>query len=443
MGKEIHYISINPDLVHEFGHFLQFDLRIKEALKEGSFSILANKQCSAQLLNNYPNLYPVFRKTTFRDIPLPDFESLHSFKSGMRKFCQNLTAEKTSTTVFYMYMGSVWHAFAILELIHAFPTHPWTFHINLFLHKESYLAADFQDSRFFPEYKKILQTLITHPLGTRIKLYADTNLAIETLQNHFELQLGYWPMFTITKFGEKETLHQNKNSLVAVYAGNVQANKGFDLIVDWLAKTNLERENIVFRCRSLVSYYQKIHLDWVKSISLNPQVELIEGTLTDQEYIDLIESADFILIPYKSYAFKGRTSGIFVDALERCKPVVVASDTWMGDITRRFENGVVFKDGDVESFAEKINSLVENFAQYQEKANTAKQIWNATNGIDNFIKILKPQTVTITSEIISLDNERAGLKKMINQRKDGLLKRTYKKFTKLPITFKVKRWLRV
>ncbi|MFZ4680902.1 MAG: glycosyltransferase [Terrimicrobiaceae bacterium] len=60
-----------------------------------------------------------------------------------------------------------------------------------------------------------------------------------------------------------------------------------------------------------------------------PNVELVEGLLTREEYLARLEAADVMLVAYHLDKHGDRTSGIFCEALVAGKPVITTEDSWM------------------------------------------------------------------------------------------------------------------
>ncbi len=59
------------------------------------------------------------------------------------------------------------------------------------------------------------------------------------------------------------------------------------------------------------------------------KVKLFLNSMSNNEYNNLLNNADIIIIPYESNNYKYRSSGILVEALSRLKTVLVPSGTWM------------------------------------------------------------------------------------------------------------------
>jgi hypothetical protein len=66
------------------------------------------------------------------------------------------------------------------------------------------------------------------------------------------------------------------------------------------------------------------------------QVALVPDVLPRPDYVNWMQSADIILLPYDSALFRARTSGIFVEAIVAGKIAVVTDGTWMAHELRKY-----------------------------------------------------------------------------------------------------------
>lgn len=390
--KEKNFISINPDLKEVFGHYLHYDLKVKKNIPEGSFIILGNKDLNHSIKKEYPFTLPIFSKTTYDDIPLLDLKSLETFKSELAKAIQSINKQSKEENIFYMYMGSIWHALALLEISLKYPNPKNTFYINLFHHRSQLLASGFSTSKYFQEYQAIFDICKKNESSSKVILCSDTNLAQKTFLKYFGYQTKYFPMFSVSPLEEYQKIKidpKTDDRLIVYYAGNVQEDKGFDLMVELFER--VPNDEFIFRCRDHINYDHKMQ-PYVNRLKANKNVELISGKLSNEEYGKLLMEADILLIPYRKKAFEGRTSGIYVDALLLGKPMITIRETWMGSWTIQFKNGEIFPDGNVDGFEKALLQVGADYQKYQTNTIEAKHYWEELNGIKNFIHFLNTPT---------------------------------------------------
>jgi glycosyltransferase involved in cell wall biosynthesis len=382
--KNIAIFSLNPDLIDSYGHYLHYDLKIKKHLSAqvSDFYIFAHQ--TYQPTDNQIFIKPTFAKKTYDDIPLLRYSDLEKYKAGLRKafaFIDNVNADEK---VVYQYMGSVWHAWALAEVIEENPIKNVTFKINIFHDRARLLEKDFRQSSYFAEYDFILKKLVQSPL----QIYTDTHEAQAAFEQYFSIKLPYFPMFSVSDFGEINE-KEVTDTLQFCYPGNVQKAKGFDVLVDALNKSDLKVGH--FKIRTFISYLQKELQAWINDLPKHPNIEVVTGNLSTVEYSKLLQDADVILLPYRAADFGGRTSGIYADAIILEKPVVITRETWGGNYTEKYGNGISFTDGDAKEMQQAIQQIIKEFPQKKEAGKAAKKQWLIENGIAVFSKELLSQ----------------------------------------------------
>ena len=391
------YISINPDLVGSFGHYLHYDLKVKNNVTDGQFFILGNHVLESSLTVEYPFILPTFSKTTYDDMPFLDLSSLKKFKTELSTAIQKINQTSKGENIFYMYMGSIWHALVLLEVAAENYNSSNSFFINLFHHRSGLLDPDFPTSKYYAHYQTVFDLLKKYQDTLKVIPCSDTLLAQKAFSKYFKKETQFYPMFSVSpleEFKQIKIKEKESDQLVVYYPGNVQEDKGFDLMVELFERVDDKR--FIFRCRDHVNYDFKM-MPFVQRLKANENVEIISGKLSNEDYGRLLMEADILLIPYREKAFKGRTSGVYVDALLLEKPVITTKQTWMGELTMKYKNGEVFKDGDINEFEKALLKVSDNFASYKDASINSKFRWVEKNGIDNFISSLQTELKTTSS----------------------------------------------
>lgn len=442
------YISINPDLVDEFGHYLYFDKKIEKSIKDKHtrLIILANKKVKSNL-QEHGNILPSFSTTTWHEIPLLDLASLQTFKKQMREAILQLnTAYPNSDNVFFFYMSSIWHAFVLMELAAECYNPLNSFILNVFHDRERLMSADFQKSPYFEEYKRIIKLADKSKTSLKFRLCLDTTDAIKHIKQLTGIELEYWPMFSVTMLdsitAKKEPA--KKSTFQVCFPSNVQRDKGFDLLPP-LTKAFLKDKSVSFSIRSKIAFDKRLNsiVDFLREMK---NVTVIDGVLSEKEYADLLQTSDIILIPYRKKAFYSRTSGIFVDALRLGKPVVTTRETWMGRLTEKYGNGATFSDENVEEFIQALYTVKENFSYYQANARATYEAWKKVNGIRNLISFFnksvensKENTTALPAVFLQqFSTELKAVKTAINKRNPSKPILLIQKIRRTEIAFKIK-----
>lgn len=168
----------------------------------------------------------------------------------------------------------------------------------------------------------------------KVSFYTDT----DPLTEQYNL-LGVYPFHTLP-IPHDEDLNKVSGGvgpLTISYIGDARDEKGFQhlaqLVGDIRAAGFLEGQ-VRFRFQSNFniplgeagSRIAKAQL----SLMTKDGVELLEGPFASEEYTDLVNNSDIILVPYDENNYYARSSGVFAEALAAGVPVVYPAKSWMG-----------------------------------------------------------------------------------------------------------------
>ena len=123
----------------------------------------------------------------------------------------------------------------------------------------------------------------------------------------------------------------------------------------------------------------------LKSFSLN-NLELIEKTLNENDYQELLNCSDVVLIPYDQAIYHSNTSGIFTEAVGAGKPVIVTKNTWMSYYLDK-ASGIEIEYNS-ESLSRAIIKIANDYVNYKKYANIQKNEWIKYHNPNNFFSIL-------------------------------------------------------
>ncbi len=110
-----------------------------------------------------------------------------------------------------------------------------------------------------------------------------------------------------------------------------------------------------------------------------PGCDLLSEKLTSDDYYNLLQAADVVLLPYWRSIYFARTSGVFMEALSAGKPVIATSDTWMSDQLDPLGAGVLVPDRSSEGLVDAILRAASTLAPLTEKACRDRDHWRATH----------------------------------------------------------------
>ena len=117
-------------------------------------------------------------------------------------------------------------------------------------------------------------------------------------------------------------------------------------------------------------------------------LELVERRLSEQEYLNMLDAADVIVLPYHLDKYRDRTSGIFCEALVSGKPVVTTEDSWMSAELARAGLGWLVPERNVEALVETICRAVREYGVEARKSLRLAPQYRAKFSGENFIENL-------------------------------------------------------
>ena len=184
-----------------------------------------------------------------------------------------------------------------------------------------------------------------------------------------------------------------RRSINMVSLGGARIHKGFGLLATAIKQLHengqLARLSFTLQCYRQPGRGQAV-LDYIAMLKeLNSSsIRLVEQSLSEDEYYQLLSEADVVLVPYSRNHYYANTSGPFTEALAMGKPVVVTQGTWMSDQLERFGAGVTFRDQDIDDLARAICEVRDNYPRLVEQAMARREHWVAYHNPDNFINEL-------------------------------------------------------
>lgn len=372
-------ISINPDLENKFGHFLHYDMAVSSNLNTSTkLIIFGKKSIDEDLQKVNRNIIPSFSNNTW------DIGRRHegiTFKTKKFKYellnSIRIVNELNRNNIYYLYTGSINHAMIIKDIVDEYPE-TGTFHINLFWEHFNVEYIENNKDKIIANLQKINQS-------KQINLYIDSDEMNFEFKRLLNKTFTRWPMFPVTNFtvNSDTLLIKKNNNLNIVFPGNLRIEKGFDMAVSCANELSKKANNVFIRSALI-----NINDSKVEAIvnTINKKVNIIEGVLSEEEYLGLMKSADIIVLPYRVSEFKTRTSGLMADAIYLSKPVVAAKGTFMGNIIEKYGNGEVFIDGDSKSMLDAVERVISSHKNFVKNAQQCEREWKENNNISDLIE---------------------------------------------------------
>lgn len=387
-----HCILLEPDGIGMTGHYVTWHNQLTLSLRErkNDVTVFCNKK-------QKPELYLANALQTFTShswgISRADwcmkknFADHASFKlffeelqSALLKYSQE---NKINEITLFIYFGSVqilsglhaiksklnkmgieikislclFHESVILDHTIKIPRLPPNARAILFealAQKDSYKVTCQTDQLAKNLYERIntLTGMMPHPIPAGVQETRDDSPKLDTLGN-------YRVVFPCALRNEKGALFV-KEFMQDIWSSNISASD-FDFVVRKIE--GLDDSDVA-------------NVTWVDAVE------------TDQEYRELLNSADVIVIPYLSPQFTYRTSGIIVDAMQAKKPVIVFEGTWLADVVKKYHAGLVIKPYSSYSLLSAISVMRKNKGIFDRHAKLSFMNFKKHNNWENLVEVM-------------------------------------------------------
>ncbi len=252
------------------------------------------------------------------------------------------------------------------------------FLIKIFKFNNYGRVAFFHFHQFNKKPSKI-QTLkkISKTAKENFKILATTDNLIQIF-----LDCGFKQCKTIAcpSFAPKNSIEKIKYDFNKIlYAGVARQDKGFSLVVDTIIAMQSKHSNLPFMLQISTPNSNRLDKQIALALSklqpiahLNHKIKLCRSALTALQYQELFLGAICLLV-YDQKQYADKFSGVTLDAFYAGCPVITVGDTWMGDITLRFNAGIVLKQPTTITISDAILKIINQYSYYHENAKRAAQ----------------------------------------------------------------------
>lgn len=399
----INFVSINPDTRSLSGHFFFYDFNITEICSryDINFYSLCWKQTPNKLIEKKHQFIPTFRDHSWsignKGIGGPPKSVLSLFTREIQDAIGKIRNHNDEKIFLYMYTGSLHHAEVIAEVV-------WrqknvVANINLFwLPFIDVTSAEFKKK--WATFLKLLKS------SSKLKVTVTTPEMQELLYRALKVRFAVAP-HPCTLFSDRDfinlridklltgSLNGGRKEQIVLFPGRAGAqvqiatDKGYFVTVDVVKKLTASKDIL---CKPIIrkpTYGNSRAERAVKEVK--ELTEFFDDELPEDDFAQLLKSADIIVLPYSQTSFSHRTSGLFIDAIYLGKPVVSLKGTWMGNRIEEFGCGAVATVHNASSFVEAIHEVAKNYSTYQKNTIKAGAKWFQSNSwISLFGSLLQP-----------------------------------------------------
>jgi glycosyltransferase involved in cell wall biosynthesis len=172
-------------------------------------------------------------------------------------------------------------------------------------------------------------------------------------------------------------------------AGAARQDKGISQVIDYIKLLSGTKASTPVVIQTSAEHYGKLdeatraEINRLDTIHYTPLIRQRE-TLSTDAYRALYDGA-ICLQPYDPIDFADRVSGVTLDALRAGAPVITTDNTWMANIVKRFEAGLVLSDRGASSIQRAVETVQARYQHYQANAHKASQALESENSAQHLI----------------------------------------------------------
>lgn len=386
LGKGLHIVSVDPDGIDYNGHFIAYNKRLLDACAEINidFSVLGNVNLDFECL---PKNMVAYRNLSVNSWELSLVRSglrapkTRTFQNEVESFLADFDLSQTKKLRFYMYCGSLEHAYAISRAISKYDN--VDAHINLFW--QSFIS--YESAQYINRWRPVVMELARN---AKIFLTAPTSKVQKEVEKYFGLKVDVAPHPSATFSDEaarriaESSLHDLKQPVNVVFPGAVRLEKGFALAVE-VAELLQPHDGYDVCVRARVSGRVGEPIPSLMKRLAESGARMESEDLDDSQFVEFLEAGDIIVCPYSKQAFAGRTSGLVIDSMLLGRPVVALQETWLGDLIEQSGIGCAVAPTS-EAILDGIREIANNYNFYARNIEKARKEYLVSNSWRALVK---------------------------------------------------------
>lgn len=390
---------IDPNLVDLVGHYYEYDLSLRDVAEKNGYKylVLANKRAKSFIDATLP-VKRVFSKGIWErsdwvtSIPRIGW-ALDALISNVQFFCELLSAISISKVnnswIVFCQMVSHKQLLALSIFLKLFPRKRSPKLVVLFRFSASWIDCVTARAAF-----KLLES---ESLKNNLVLCTDSHRLAQEHRKLTSLPFFVFPIAHTYNCNVEDTSSYNtkRSMLNLVSLGNARDEKGIIEILDAVKilyeRGELHRYQFFLQVNDTTREVMEL-VDKIKGLC-SDNILFIMDALSSDQYYELLQKSDVVLIPYWRDVYKSRTSGVFTEALAAGKPVIVTEDTWMSDQLMEFGSGVTCKDRDAGDLVRAIFELTDNIDDISTRSRLSAEEWRKKHNPDELFKAITSEAV--------------------------------------------------
>lgn len=162
---------------------------------------------------------------------------------------------------------------------------------------------------------------------------------------------------------------QTEQAVRLGFFGYAKKAKGFHLLPETILLAEKSSMPVRFLIHMQHTSWEEETIRTEQIMNQVPNTEILRGVLTKEKYYSLFEKVDAVLLPYDPEEYRGRGSGILVEAVSAGLPVIASANTWAATAILADEaEGEIFSPYTALGLVEAIGRLCSQIEERKSKA---------------------------------------------------------------------------
>ncbi|ELS33058.1 MULTISPECIES: glycosyltransferase [Pseudanabaena] len=310
-------ISVVPDLVGGQGHVIDYHQAVGKAAKLIGYKHLV-ATAPDEMISHLPDNWNTCLNSdkleweTYTIFKIFKIKSIYDWAIRLAKYLRQEAMPNSEYGVIFLERFVLSHLLAVILTLFFIPRNNLSV---LLLYRRD---IHNQKNRFA---YKFLNNLIRSMLPTKnFRLITDSELLSKSLSNYFDMPVDIVPIPHTEIVCEEDIFTKQSKEILCWWVGSPREEKGLDIIKSFASSACENADQICL----LVAESSRI-----STVLGGVNVKTLQDCLTRTEYLKWLVACDVCLMPYNSFDYRERTSGIFAECVIAGKIPVVSSNTWM------------------------------------------------------------------------------------------------------------------
>ena len=237
-----------------------------------------------------------------------------------------------------------------------------SFAFNLF-----YVSTDFaingpRQSEYKTLITSVAQTLKETDTRKRVVLYADSSRIVNVYEKYFSTKIRLLPIPLASRIKTHDMDRNPSKKIRLGFFGYTQKKQGYHFIrrlYEDIIEANQKEDVELLVRHNMLNIDAELVNDARFLISRSRRIHNLIGMQSMEQYKQVMETCDIVMIPHARQAYAIQTSGTFIDAVSMGKIVIVPINTWMSDHIAHYSSILTYDGESYDSFKATVSKALE------------------------------------------------------------------------------------